>query len=714
MLAEPTADAMNQERFVLLNAHVGWRIGTQQHLALRTTLQLARARATARKLDEPGGGLGGLVLPANLTCDADQLYLLDLIEGSLKRFDACLCQFKPVPCLGGIGGGARQLLKPKAITTARHHLYVCDAGQGNARGSIKVFTLPEFALRQIWQPPKTLAPQWHPTSLARDHAGHVYVGDLEGSIYRLWLSGRWERFATGIGAITQLAFDAHGCLHALVGSVLYGFKSDGSIFTPAQEPETLLPDFPTLSIHVEPDGVLDLTDLCESSPGPVRFNLRGERLPDQAIKTRGPVIYERSGSFTSQPLDSELYGCQWHRVLLYGNMPSGSVEVQTYSAETEETPTFIAALPPEVWLTRQTTRTLDHNGWDCLVRSEPGRYLWLRLILTGDGYSTPALESVIIEYPRNSLRRFLPAVYGEEPVSANFTDRFLSIFDTTFQSLTRQIDQQARLFDPMATPAGTHGQPDFLTWLAGWIGVSIDRQMPEAKRRRFVAEAAKMYCLQGTPEGLHRQLMLFLGLDQAICSPSKPCPVLPNNCQPEPPAPKWTPPPLILEHFRLRRWLFLGAGRLGAQAELWGKAIVARSQLGENAQLDRTKLVASQDPWRDPFHVYAHKFTVFVPARLARSAAEQRSLRNLIRQAAPAHTQAHLEFVEPRFRIGVQATIGLNSVIGQYPQGVTLGGNVLGQDTVLPARPQDGSYVIGTDTRLKARETTNSRMRGQA
>ena len=81
----------------------------------------------------------------------------------------------------------------------------------------------------------------------------------------------------------------------------------------------------------------------------------------------------------------------------------------------------------------------------------------------------------------------------------------------------------------------------------------------------------------------------------------------------------WQPPPLILEHYQLRRWLFLGAGRLGDQAVLWGKRIVNRSQLNEGAQVGQTQLKTTQDPYRDPFHVYAHKFTVFVPARFRRT-----------------------------------------------------------------------------------------------
>jgi hypothetical protein len=139
--------------------------------------------------------------------------------------------------------------------------------------------------------------------------------------------------------------------------------------------------------------------------------------------------------------------------------------------------------------------------------------------------------------------------------------------------------------------------------------------------------------------------------------------------------PCWTPPPLILEHFQLRRWLFVGTGRLGDEAALWGRSIVNRSQLNETARAGVTQIIGTQDPYRDPFHVYAHRFSVFVPACFGTSDAARRSLINLLESERPAHTVYQLEFVEPRFRIGFQSTIGFNSVVGKYPGSVRLTGD---------------------------------------
>jgi len=114
-------------------------------------------------------------------------------------------------------------------------------------------------------------------------------------------------------------------------------------------------------------------------------------------------------------------------------------------------------------------------------------------------------------------------------------------------------------------------------------------------------------------------------------------------------------------------------------------------------------LITTQDPWRDPFHVYAYKFTVFVPASYRQSDQQCKALENLLRTERPAFTQYQIEYVEPRFRIGFQSMIGLNSVIGRLPEGVTLNETPLGPASILgvPPHKQGGpSLEIGTDSRI--------------
>jgi hypothetical protein len=159
----------------------------------------------------------------------------------------------------------------------------------------------------------------------------------------------------------------------------------------------------------------------------------------------------------------------------------------------------------------------------------------------------------------------------------------------------------------------------------------------------------------------------------------------------------------VLEHFRLRRWLRTGAGRIGDDAVLWGKKIVNRSRLDDGAQVDGTQLKTSQDPLRDPFWVYAHKYTVFLPASAGRVDQQRKVLAGLLAFGAPAHTAGSVEYVEPRFRIGVQSSLGLDSVVARVPSsGLVVDESRLGQGTVLSGAPTDsgGPRLLGTTSVL--------------
>src|SRR5581483_980326 len=104
-------------------------------------------------------------------------------------------------------------------------------------------------------------------------------------------------------------------------------------------------------------------------------------------------------------------------------------------------------------------------------------FLWLSVTLRGDQQTTPRIRRLRIEYPRISLRRYLPRAFGPDPVSADFADRFLGIFDEGFRSVERKIDRISDYFDPRSAPSTSPapGKPDMLSWLASWVGVTFDR-----------------------------------------------------------------------------------------------------------------------------------------------------------------------------------------------------------------------------------------------
>lgn len=695
--------------WVDLDAHLGWRAPLVQppgSLVLGDVMTLA-LDAGARRLDEPSGSFGGLTMPSLAAAAPDgSIYLLDGASGTVKRFDRCACAFEPIPCTGGAGAGARQVTGARAIAISRGNLFVCDTG--NRR--ITVFTLRELVLRGHWRAPLPGSPllpaaspviaDWQPTAIVIDGRGHLFVADAaNGCIHRFTPHGKWVDTIAGTGDVAALAIDREGCLYARQAghpeALVFGHA--GERLRVVMTVADIAARFPRLPVEVDALGNIAVG-------GCGGFDITGMPL---APTTTVPPKYASVSRVVTSALDSALYHCQWHRVILQGAVPPGtSIAVATYAAEVALTEATIAALPLDAWSPAAVARSV-RGEWDCLIRGPRGRFLWLALTFASGNPETPCVERIRVEFPRIPLRRYLPAVFGDDLSASEFTDRFLSIFDTTLRSVEQQVDMQARLFDARTAPAtavGTSGI-DFLTWLATWVGIVLDPQLPEAQRRRYLRAAPALYDVRGTRDGLWRLLLAYLGLPApaARCAPpqqaelARRCRPAPRNCGPAPRCRAYEPPPLLLEHWQLRRWLFVGAGRLGEDAQLWGRRIVNRSALDANAQTGRAQLIKTPDPAHDPFRVYSSRFSVFVPACVGRSDRQRKSLERLLRVESPAHARYAIEYVQPRFRIGVQSMIGLDAVVGRYPAGVTVRQTTLGRDSVLGERP-DG---MGRDGRVR-------------
>jgi phage tail-like protein len=703
-------------------------------------LSLALLAGVRRRFTEESGSFGGLVPPAYVTLAPDgSLLLLDRRTRRLKRFDPCRCCFVELPCLAGgkPGGRARDLRNPKGIAACADRLYVCDPGRDgrlttatNPRRQaqrerirrqnhrVSVFLLPGLELLGYLRPSPSRYPRWLPVAVACDSQRCIWVLDAHnGAIHRFTSGGHATAVVTGLARPEHLAIDRCGRLYVIDRSLADGvarlrvFDREGQELPPPARVEQAALAFPRLTFEVHADGTLDLGPLCHvpCPPGSVTFDPSG-----QPIAPHPPVSapYLTKGVYSSRALDSRTRGCQWHRVVLHGEVPAGTrVLVESFCADEDYDADQVAGFA--VWARGEivpgTARGPRPAPHDCLVFSPPGRYLWLRLtLLSATGSATPVIRAIEIEFPRLSSLRYLPAVFAAEAVSADLTARFLSLFDTTLRGIERVVDTEAGLFDPASTPATRVGAAavDFLTWLASWIGITFERSWSEARRRRFLSRAGALFARRGTVAGLRQQLLQVLGWEPApgcgACARSRrACHEPPLNCAPPPEPPVYRTPPLILEHFKLRRWLHLGIGRLGAQAVLWGQRIVNRTQLDENGQAGCTRLVTTPDPRRDPLHVYAHRFTVFVPACVGRDESGRRTIGNLLRGESPAHAQWDVVYVEPRFRIGVQSMIGFDAVVGGLPAPARVGGMALGQGTLVGGgRPGRSDARLGRSGRI--------------
>lgn len=673
---------------LLLGGRLGWPLLEPTAPSGDGSLRLPRFAGSLRRLTESSGSFGGLRAPTNVAVsDTGDIWLLVPGQNTLLRFDPCACGFAEVPCFG-----PGDLDRSSGIAFAAGHLFVADTGHQ----LVRVVLTPHMVVSSTWRAPM----DWQPAGIAVDSRFRVHVADPANEmVHHFGWSGRYLGNTPGVGASRSVAVASDGTIFAAGDLQAYRIGTDGSVTPVADPADDLVDGFAALPFEVAADGSLHLGPLCEP-PTDGWFDLSGHRLA--TAPPPPPQLFERTATAVLGPLDSLIDECVWHRATLVGDVPEGTtVSVETTTAQVPLSAAEVRELPPQAWETRLTCTALEAGQWDALVRSAPGRYLWVRLVLAGTGSTTPRLDEMVVEFPRISLRRYLPSVYGAEPTSADFTDRLLALYDRSLRDTERAVDDIPALLDPHATP--------YLDWLASWIGLRPDHRLPEPLQRDIVANSGHLLDLRGTVAGLKRLLLVALGFDRVSeegCASVGGCLSCPEPRQTCPPRPvvrrRWEPPPLVLEHFRLRRWFDAGASTLGDRTVLWGQSIVNRSQLGSSAQVGVSALKGTQDPLRDRFHVYAHTFTVFVPASAGRTQERRRALEQLVAWGSPAHTLGNVEYVDARLRIGVQSSIGLDTVVARLPAGVTLGQTRLGPASVLDSddRQSIDRSAVGTTTVL--------------
>ncbi len=110
---------------------------------------------------------------------------------------------------------------------------------------------------------------------------------------------------------------------------------------------------------------------------------------------------------------------------------------------------------------------------------------------------------------QSSYLKYLPSFFGGN----EFLGRFLLIFEQIVTPLDRQIDQLYQYFDPRLAP------PDFLPWLASWLGLVLDERWPEGQRRELIRAAVELYEWRGTRRGLSEFLRLYTGFTPEIVEP---------------------------------------------------------------------------------------------------------------------------------------------------------------------------------------------------
>jgi phage tail-like protein len=674
-------------QFLALGALPGWQANATQ---------LSLDAAGAWRLDALAGGAlpvasGPAGFPVALATapgagDDKSVAVLDGATQRLALIDPD-GRRKPrhLPGIGGWGADARQFHQAQDVSLGEDVLAVADTGHG----SVKIFSNYPFALLAVH------GGLGAPARLAAGRHGALWVLDTAGQrVFSLGRDGKAGAALPGISAPVALAAQggdvavlADGRLLVFAGErtddlgavpdgACLAFGPDGALY--AGTTTGLVYGFARGSAGWRALGIGVL-----GQPAAIdRLVWRGGAMLLALVRPEGAAAaqlwridtqaaFARRGVLASDELDSGITGCVWHRIVLDADIPAGTfIEVGTATYDIPGGASPADLIPPPI--------VLQAGLLDCLVQGGAGRYLKLTLTLRGNGAATPVLRGIRVYYPRASWLHYLPAVFQEDPESADFLARLLSILQTDFDGFDETIDNISRYFDPEAVPA------DWFAWLAAWLALPINPAWTDAQRRAVLKAAYPNYTRRGTPAGLTQLIDDYAGV-----------------------------PARLVEHFRLRQLITLpddpAQGVAVGNGRLWSRDFYRRLQLGVYAQVGIFKLVGEPEPGIEPLAWGANEFSVFFDAEPGDMAATRSKVVTVVEREKPAHTLANYRPVYARMRIGVQATLGVDTRIGEAGQAVLGRISTLGYDAVLARVPDDPDMQaarapvttrIGIDARL--------------
>jgi len=450
-----------------------------------------------------------------------------------------------------------------------------------------------------------------------------------------------------------------GVIHTSVGGEIIGVRvgPDGTIWLLTEhrgryqiyrdnEPSTmdeLAAALPPSSLISADDNGFCLTEMGQDGETTTCYTWEGDPRPEPPPALRQ---YVTGGEFTTGPIDSGISRCRWHRVRVTADVPVGTaVSVSIVVSEDDQfaDTDWQQALP---------------GVTDFLVDQPPGRHLTVRVRLSGDSSATPVLHRIRLDFPRTTSADHLPAAFRQDPAADDFTERFLSLFDTSLAEIDHVIERYPALLDAATVP------DQALPWLAGLLGLSFEAGWDADVRRALIAAAPALYRRRGTPWALSEAIRVVFGVD-----------------------------PVLDELAGDRHWAQVrgtaspaGARGLGA-VRLFGRS-TSRFRLG-GSSLGATPLRAFGDPDSDPLTEHAHRFRVLLPT----ASVDENAVRRLVDRQAPAHTRGTVRTGGAGFVVGARSTVGVDTSFVPLPPPV-LGGTRLNHDGVLRPGPRGARHGV--------------------
>jgi phage tail-like protein len=644
------------------------------------TIRLAAVQADPETLGDELEAPEALEGVAGIGVAADgDVYLADPARDQVLRVAACGGPAEPVGCL-------RQLLRePHGVLVGpRDALYVADTG--NHR--VLVVDLATEQLRATWGQLDPYGPPApgsvpgeldSPWDLAADAAGRVYVVDYGNRrLQRFDPDGRVDpAFADDLAAAATVPSRPEYVVTALVDdqerllvfdrvgpqkSRILVYDLDGGYQAAAtQELRRLLALVTDELFWAEPSALAaagPILHVAETATGRLlEFDLRGRFVGvarwqgtalGLALDAAGRLLVNRgtgqavrlsaartatAGAFRIGPFavgkgDSQTVWQALHASI--DPLPAGA-HARLFAWATNN----VASPPPALDGSKWRAAPVDATTW--LTGLQSARYLWLGGRLTGGDGGGPVVRSFRIGFDGDGWLRYLPAIYTRE--SSEFLEPALAMLEDALDEQEAHLDALPRLFDPQATSAAA------LPWLAGWLAWQLEETLSEEAQRALIGRAFELQGRRGTAASLRDLIRVVLDVEARILEPSS----------------------------SLRLWQ-LGQETAGLS---WGTMLAAAEPdgavLGTTAEIDHSHLLPEEDYGAPVFDATAQRFCVQVYASELDGPEARATLGRLVDRERLAGTEAHLCIVEPAMRVGFQATLGVDTIVGREQQPFRLG-----------------------------------------
>lgn len=333
-----------------------------------------------------------------------------------------------------------------------------------------------------------------------------------------------------------------------------------------------------------------------------------------AVTERGLALEEgvsENGIFISRLLDSGEEGNQWHRAVIQSKA-YGDDSVRFYFYCSDEAQVMVdgrmcqwedlirsseISLEKKHQIMEQYLVHIVQNPQDIMLYHARGRYLWMEIQLFCQAGFFPEIHHMKIYAGNRSFLSYLPAIYqtgGRE----DFLGRFLGMFEAVYQDFEERIEDSTKQLNPMTA------EPEFLRWLARWVGISNAHLWQEERLRLLLEGIGRKNLIRGTREYTEHMISTFTGER-----------------------------PFILEY----------------------------GDIEEYREDTKAYKSLTQSYAHGPYEV-----NVLVREQAVPSLREQHALKKMIEDMKPAHIKMHLVIMRPGIYLGQNVYVGVNSTLVTY------------------------------------------------